>query len=99
MALDGGPVFQPSGAVSFLIECGDQKEIDYYWDRLTAGGDPAAQQCGWLKDKFGFSWQVVPDMTEWLEGKDKEASGRAMQAMLQMKKIDIAGLEKAYNQK
>jgi predicted 3-demethylubiquinone-9 3-methyltransferase (glyoxalase superfamily) len=97
MALDGGPVFQPSGAVSFLIECQTQQEIDSYWDALTAGGDPKAQQCGWLKDKYGFSWQVVPDMTRWFNDADPVKSGRAMQAMLQMKKIDIAVLQKAYD--
>ena len=98
MALDGGPVFQPSGAVSFLMECQIQEEIDYYWDSLTAGGDPTAQQCGWLKDKFGFSWQIVPDMSRWFNETDKTKSDRAMQAMLQMKKIDIATLQKAYDQ-
>jgi len=98
MALDGGPVFQPSGAVSFLVECTDQEEIDSYWDRLVEGGDPSSQQCGWLKDKFGFSWQIVPDMSRWFNEKDKAASGRAMQAMLQMKKIDIATLQAAYDQ-
>jgi predicted 3-demethylubiquinone-9 3-methyltransferase (glyoxalase superfamily) len=92
-----GHKFDTTGAISFLIECNDQPEIDYYWDTLTAGGDPNAQQCGWLKDKYGFSWQVTPDMTKWMNDTDKEKSGRAMQAMLQMKKIDIAGLEKAYN--
>lgn len=95
MGLDGGPVFQPSGAISQLIECQDQEEIDHYWDKLTEGGDPAAQQCGWLKDKYGFSWQVTPDMSRWMNNTDKEASGRAMQAMLKMKKIIIADLEKA----
>ncbi len=96
MALDGGPIFQPSVATSFLIECRDQAEIDYYWDKLTAGGDPKAQQCGWLKDKYGFSWQVVPNMEEWLAGPDKAGADRALQAMLKMKKIVIADLEKAY---
>lgn len=95
MALDGGPIFQPSVATSFLITCADQAEIDYYWDRLTEGGDPASQQCGWLKDKFGFSWQVVPDMSQWLESPDSEANNRALQAMLKMKKIVIADLEAA----
>jgi predicted 3-demethylubiquinone-9 3-methyltransferase (glyoxalase superfamily) len=97
MALDGGPgVFPQSGVVSFLIECKDQTEIDYYWEKLGEGGDPAAQQCGWLKDKFGFSWQVSPNMDKWLKSEDKEASERATQAMLKMKKIDIAALEAAY---
>lgn len=97
MALDGGPYFKPTGAVSFLIECKDQSEIDYYWDRLSESGDPKAQQCGWLMDKYGFSWQVVPDMSKWLSGPDSVGSARAMQAMLGMKKIIIADLEKAYN--
>ena len=98
MVLDGGPIFQPSVATSFLVECKDQEEIDQYWNKLTEGGDPSSQQCGWLKDKFGFSWQIVPDMSRWMNSKNKEASGRAMQAMMQMKKIDIAKLEEAYNQ-
>ncbi len=99
MVIDGGPgVFNAaSGAVSFLVECKDQAEIDAYWNKLTEGGDPKAQQCGWLKDKYGFSWQIVPDMTRWFNEKDKAKSDRAMQAMLQMKKIDIAKLEEAYN--
>jgi predicted 3-demethylubiquinone-9 3-methyltransferase (glyoxalase superfamily) len=97
MALDGGPYFKPTGAVSFLIECKTQEEIDYYWDKLTNGGDPTAQQCGWLLDKYGFSWQVVPDMSQWINGPDSAGSARAMQAMLGMKKIIIADLEKAYN--
>ena len=97
MALDGGPVFKPSGAVSFLVECETQEEIDTYWNALTEGGDPSAQQCGWLKDKYGFSWQIVPDMSRWMNSPDTAASGRAMQAMLGMKKIDIAQLEKAFN--
>ncbi len=97
MALDGGPVFKPSGAVSFLVECKDQAEIDTYWDALTQGGDPAAQQCGWLKDKYGFSWQIVPDMSRWMSDDNKERSDKAMQAMLKMKKIIIADLEAAAN--
>lgn len=97
MCLDGGPIFQPSTATSFLVECADQAEIDKYWDALTVGGDPASQQCGWLKDKFGFSWQIVPDMSRWMNDKNKEASDRAMQAMLTMKKIDITTLQKAYD--
>ncbi len=95
MALDGGPVFKASGAVSFLVECADQAEIDHFWERLTEGGDPKAQQCGWLQDKYGFSWQVVPDMSKWLDDPDKARAGRAMQAMLQMKKIDIQALQDA----
>ncbi len=96
MALDGGPVFKASGAISFLVECKDQEEIDKYWNALTEGGDPSAQQCGWLKDKFGFSWQIVPDMARWFNEKDPAASGRATQAMLKMKKIVVADLDAAY---
>jgi len=99
MALDGGPVFKATGAVSFLVECDTQEEIDYYWEKLTEGGDPKDQQCGWLKDKYGFSWQIVPDMTRWFNETSKEKSDRAMQAMLQMKKIDIKTLDEAYQGK
>ncbi len=96
MCLDGGPVFQPSGAVSFLVECQDQAEIDTYWDALSA--DPASEQCGWCKDKYGFSWQIVPDMSQWL-GDESEGAQRATQAMLGMKKIIIADLQQAYDGK
>jgi predicted 3-demethylubiquinone-9 3-methyltransferase (glyoxalase superfamily) len=100
MALDGGPYFKPSGAVSFYIECETQKEVDYYWSKLSEGGDPKAQQCGWLQDKYGFSWQVIPKaLPELLNDPDKEKSGRVMQAMLQMKKIDVEKLRKAYDNK
>lgn len=95
MCLDGGPVFSPSGAISFLVECKDQEEIDYYWLNLSAV--PEAEQCGWLKDKYGFTWQIVPDMSRWFNDKDKVKSDRAMQAMLKMKKIDMAALQKAYD--
>ena len=96
MALDGGPYFKPTGAVSFYVECLDQAEVDAYWDKLVEGGDPAAQQCGWLKDKYGFSWQIIPKALPELMTKD--TSGRVMQAMLKMKKIDVAALEAAYGQ-
>lgn len=96
MALDGGPIFKPTEAVSQLIECKDQEEIDYYWNKLSEGGDPKSQQCGWLKDKYGFSWQVVPSMDRWFNEKDKAATKRATEAMLQMKKIDMETLERAY---
>ena len=95
MALDGGPIFQPNESVSFLVECKDQKEIDYYWDALTANGGQESQ-CGWLKDKYGFSWQIVPPMEQFLNGPDSEGSRRATRAMLGMNKIVIADLEKAY---
>ena len=95
-ALNGGPVFQFNEAVSFQINCADQKEVDYYWDLLTAGGDPKAQRCGWLKDKFGMSWQVVPTALARMFGDPKNpGSQRAMQALLQMKKIDVNELERA----
>ncbi|MES2006915.1 MAG: VOC family protein [Patescibacteria group bacterium] len=97
MALDGGPIFKFNESVSFLVECKDQAEIDYYWEKLSAV--PASEQCGWCKDKFGLSWQIVPDMTRFFNEKDPEKSGRAMHAMLQMKKIDVAGLEAAYEGK
>lgn len=96
-ALNGGPVFKFNEAVSFQVNCATQVEIDYYWEKLSAGGDPKAQQCGWLKDRFGLSWQVVPDFLEGLF-KDENSAGakRAMNAMLKMKKIDIAELRRAY---
>ena len=96
-ALNGGPVFTFNEAVSFQIICRTQEELDGYWEKLTAGGDPKAQQCGWLKDKFGLSWQVVPDgMAEMLRDPQSEAAARAMAAMLGMKKIDIAELQRAF---
>ena len=99
VALNGGPHFKISEAVSFVVNCESQEEIDHYWNRLAADGDPAAQQCGWLKDKFGVSWQVVPvEAIRLLQGEDKAAAGRVMSAILQMKKIDIAALRKAATQ-
>ncbi len=96
-ALNGGPVFRFSEAISFVIHCETQDEIDYYWGKLTAGGDENAQQCGWLKDRFGLSWQVVPRMLpELFADAASPGAQRAMQAMLQMKKLDMAGLRAAY---
>lgn|SRR5690606_257059 len=96
-ALNGGPIFTFNEAISLQILCETQEEIDYYWDRLTAGGDPAAQQCGWLKDRFGVSWQVVPTgMGEMLKDPMSPGAERAMEAMLKMKKIDIGELRRAY---
>ncbi len=93
-AINGGPHFTFDEAVSFLIHCADQAEIDYYWERLTDGGEES--QCGWLKDRFGLSWQVVPEgMEEMLGGTDPERSARAMTAMLGMRKLDIAALRAA----
>ncbi|MBI3256012.1 MAG: VOC family protein [Candidatus Andersenbacteria bacterium] len=97
MALDGGPIFQPSVATSFYIECGSQEEVDHFWNKLSEGGNEKDQQCGWLKDKFGFSWQVIPTaLPKLLNDPDKEKADRVMQAMLKMKKIDITALKKAY---
>ena len=97
MALNGGPIFKFNESVSLIVNCDDQKEVDYYWDKLSEGGDEKAQQCGWLKDKYGVSWQIVPEVLSKLVGDPaSEKSQRAMKAMLQMKKIDIEGLKKAY---
>lgn len=95
-ALNGGPVFKFNEAISLMINCDTQDEIDFYWNKLTAGGDPNAQQCGWLKDKYGVSWQVVPRIiADLMASSDAEKAGRVMEAMLQMKKLDIAELEAA----
>ena len=97
VGLNGGPAFRFSEAVSFQINCDTQEEIDYYWEKLGAGGDPKAQVCGWLKDRFGLSWQVVPRMMDEMFRDEKSAGAqRAMNAMLKMKKLDIAELRKAY---
>ena len=97
MVLNGGPEFTFSEAISFFVSCETQAEVDYYWDRLSEGGE--TQQCGWLKDKFGLSWQIVPTaLGELMGDKDPEKAGRVMQAMLKMVKIDIAGLQQAYDQ-
>ena len=97
-ALNGGPVFKFNEAVSFQVNCNSQKEIDYYWEKLGAGGDPKAQQCGWLKDKYGLSWQVVPEgMCEMLKDAESPGAQRAMNAMLQMKKIDMNALQRAFD--
>lgn len=97
MALDGGPIFKFTEATSFFVECELQEEVDYYWEKLSA--DPQAEQCGWLKDKYGLSWQIVPTLvSELLNDPDPAKSQNVMQAILQMKKIDIAGLKRAYEQ-
>lgn len=96
VALNGGPHFKFTEAVSFVVNCDTQEEIDYYWEKLTAGGDPKAQQCGWLKDKYGLSWQIVPtSLSTLLGGNDAEKAKRATAALLLMKKIDILALEQA----
>jgi predicted 3-demethylubiquinone-9 3-methyltransferase (glyoxalase superfamily) len=93
-ALNAGPQFKFNEAVSFLVHCKDQGEVDYYWDKLGAGGTPNV--CGWLKDKFGLSWQVTPDiLLELIQDKDAAKAQRVMKAMMGMKKIDIAGLREA----
>jgi predicted 3-demethylubiquinone-9 3-methyltransferase (glyoxalase superfamily) len=95
-ALNGRPMFRFNEAVSFQINCATQEEVDHYWEKLAAGGDEKAQQCGWLKDKYGVTWQVVPSVLhELINDPDPEKSQRAMTAMLQMKKIDIAELKRA----
>lgn len=95
-ALNGGPQFKFNEAVSLQVNCKDQEEIDYYWEKLGAGGDPQAQVCGWLKDKHGLSWQVVPPMEEFFgQEPNSPSAARAMEAMLKMKKIDIAELRRA----
>jgi predicted 3-demethylubiquinone-9 3-methyltransferase (glyoxalase superfamily) len=94
MALDGGPLFKPNESVSLLVDCQTQEEIDYFWDKFTSDGGQESE-CGWLKDKYGFSWQIAPNMEKWLNNPDKEKSARGIQAMLGMKKIIIADLENA----
>ena len=93
-ALNGGPVFKFTEAISLVVHCETQAEVDHYWDKLSAGGQQA--QCGWLKDKYGLSWQIVPNaLIELVQDKDPAKSQRVMAAMMQMKKIDIAGLKAA----
>ncbi len=96
-AINGGPVFKFTEAISFVVDCKDQEEVDYYWNKLSLGGDPKSQQCGWLKDKYGLSWQIVPSVLEkYMSDPDPVKAGRAMRAMLKMKKIIIEDLERAY---
>ncbi len=96
MALNGGPLFAFTPAISFLVDCKSQEEVDDLWEKLSAGGKQ--ERCGWLKDKFGLSWQIIPSaLGEMLNDKDPEKSRRVMQAMLQMNKIDIEGLRRAYS--
>lgn len=96
-ALNGGPEFKFSEAISFQVFCDTQEEIDGYWNRLSAGGDPNAQQCGWLKDRFGVSWQIVPaKLADMVRDPESPNSQRAFKAMMNMKKLDIAELEQAY---
>jgi predicted 3-demethylubiquinone-9 3-methyltransferase (glyoxalase superfamily) len=97
VALNGGPEFSFTPAISFYVHCETQEEVDYYWEKLSAGGEKG--QCGWLEDKFGVSWQIVPNiLTELMSDADAEKAGRVTQAMLRMTKLDIAGLKHAYEQ-
>jgi len=96
MVLNGGPEFRFNEAISFFVKCENQEEVDDLWNKLTDGGEES--ECGWLKDKFGLSWQIIPNaLGEMLADPDREKAGRVMQAMLQMRKIDIAGLKRAYD--
>lgn len=96
MALNGGPEFRFSEATSFFVRCADQEEVDYFWNTLTADGGEESQ-CGWLKDKFGLSWQIIPNaLVELVSDPDRERANRVMQALLQMTKIDVPTLERAY---
>ena len=100
VALNGGPVFKFNEAISFQVRCETQKEIDYYWENLSEGGDKQAQQCGWLKDKYGVSWQIVPIVLgKMLQDKDTKKSDRVMKALLQMRKLDVMALMRAYEEK
>jgi predicted 3-demethylubiquinone-9 3-methyltransferase (glyoxalase superfamily) len=95
-ALNGGPLFKFTEAVSLQVHCESQADVDYYWDKLCAGGDPKAQQCGWLKDKFGVSWQVVPTaLPKLLRDAGSAGAKRATEALMKMKKLDIGALERA----
>ena len=97
-ALNGGPQFPFTEAVSFIVHSSSHEEVDHYWERLSAGGDAKAQMCGWLKDRYGVSWQIVPDaLIEYITDADPAKAQRTMQAMLQMKKLDIAALKRAHD--
>jgi len=99
VALNGGPVFNFTPAISFYVNCETQEEVDYYWEKLTDGGDERAQQCGWLQDRFGVSWQIVPAaMIRMMNDPDPAKSNRVTQAMIRMKKLDLNVLMKAYDQ-
>lgn len=96
-ALNGGPLFNFTGAISFQVSCQSQEEVDYYWEKLSEGGDEKAQQCGWLKDRFGVSWQIVPTaLGEMLQSNDAKKSENVMKALLQMHKIDLKTLRQAH---
>jgi predicted 3-demethylubiquinone-9 3-methyltransferase (glyoxalase superfamily) len=98
LALNGGDHFKFNEAISFQVMCESQAEVDHYWEKLSAGGPVQAQQCGWLKDKYGVSWQIVPTvLPTLLAGKDRAQADRVMKALLQMKKLDIAALQRAHS--
>jgi predicted 3-demethylubiquinone-9 3-methyltransferase (glyoxalase superfamily) len=100
LALNGGPIFKFNEAISFQVYCETQEELDNYWEKLSEGGDEKAQQCGWLKDKYGVSWQIVPTiLIKMQKDNDSEKSQKVMKAMLQMHKLDISTLKKAYEEK
>ncbi len=100
LGLNGGPIFKFNEAISFQVYCETQEEVDYYWEKLSEGGDEKAQICGWLKDKYGVSWQIVPIiLIKMLKDTDSEKSQRVMKVMLQMHKLDISTLNKAYEEK
>jgi len=97
LALNGGPYFQFNEAVSFIVNCDSQEEIDYYWGKLTPGGDEKSRICGWLKDKFGVSWQVVPSaLRDMIRDNDPRKANNVMAAILKMSKLDLKTLEEAY---
>ena len=97
MALNGGPAFDFNQAVSFMVHCKDQAEVDYFWEKLGEGGDASKQACGWVSDKYGMSWQIVPDgMIQMTGSDDKEAARRAFTAMMGMTKLDVEALWKAF---
>ncbi len=99
IALNGGPHFQFNEAISFVVNCKTQEEVDYYWEKLTNGGDPKAQMCGWLKDKFGVSWQVVPEeLAEMMQDKDAAKVAGVTNAVFQMKKLELPKLRAAFGQ-
>jgi len=99
IAINGGPIFKFNEAISFVVNCEDQHEVDYYWNKLGEGGDPASQQCGWLKDKFGVSWQIVPAiLRDMMHDDDRAKVNRVIAAFMQMKKLDIAALKAAVGQ-
>lgn len=99
-ALNGGPLFKFNEAISLQVHCESQQEVDYYWEKLSQGGDEKSQQCGWLKDKYGVSWQIVPTaVTKMLEDEDASKTNRVMNVLFTMKKIDIGRLQQAYEQR